>query len=993
MWLRRRLRGRAKSKLAVRASKTPRSAATISQTKRERRDRYQSAHPIFGRMSDSPTKKLFLLDGHALVYRAHFAFINRPLINSKGINTSAMHGFTRTLWDLMKNQNPTHLAVVFDPDGPTFRNEIAADYKANREEQPEDIGVAFPYVHQILQGFNIPVIIIPNFEADDVIGTLAKQARKEGYTVYMVTPDKDYGQLVEEDIYMYKPSRMGNGIEILGVPEINKKWDIDEPIQVIDILSLMGDKVDNIPGVPGIGPKTAAKFIKQFGNLESILDNIDQIKGKNKERLTEFSEQAKISKRLATIDIEVPIQFDAEAYHINEFDYEHLTDIFRELEFRSIANEILSSNPAIQNASPSATAQGNLFTSPNSAPANSQKNKGSSRYTQPKQHAVADDNLGNTEQDYQLVDTPEGRADLLARLAKQTIFAFDTETTSIDPTLAELVGLSFSYATGEAYYVPVPEDRAEATAIAREFAPVLANAAIQKVGQNLKYDLIVLERYGVLVAGDLLDTMVVHYLLHPDKRHSMDILSEQYLNYKPVPIKDLIGTGKKQLTMRQVPVEKVVDYACEDADITLRLYYALWPELEEEGLVELYNTIEAPLIPVLKNIELEGINLNAEFLEDYSKVLTGQLQDIEKEIYDEAGSQFNIGSPKQIGQILFERMGIPYKGSKTKTGQFKTDEATLQDVAVEYPIVKKILKHRSLSKLLGTYVDALPLLVNPATGRIHSSFNQTIAATGRLSSNNPNLQNIPVRTPEGAEIRKAFIPRDEDHILLASDYSQIELRLVAALSGDEGMVEAFTTGRDIHTATAALIFDVDYAEVTRLQRYQAKTINFAILYGAGSQRLMQELEITRQEASDLIKNYYERFSGLREFMKTSVETAKDEGYALTLLGRKRALRDINSRSSVARALAERMAMNTPIQGTAADMIKIAMIRIDAALREGNYRTKMILQVHDELVFDAPKEEVDTVRPLIEELMREAIPDLAVPIVVESDLGENWLEAH
>ncbi|MCP9236837.1 DNA polymerase I [Lewinella sp. JB7] len=931
-------------------------------------------------------KRLFLLDGHALVYRAHFAFINRPLINSKGVNTSAMHGFTRTLWDLMKNQQPTHLAVVFDPEGPTFRNELAADYKANREEQPEDIGIAFPYVHQILQAFKIPIIIVPNFEADDVIGTLAKQAARQGYEVYMVTPDKDYGQLVEEKILMYKPSRMGNGVEILGVDDIKKKWGITHPLQVIDMLGLMGDSVDNIPGVPGIGPKTAQKFIEQFGSMEALLDNTDKIRGKNQERLREFREQAILSKRLATIDIEVPIQFDPEAYIIEDFDRDYLTDVFRELEFRSIANEILG----VEEEPKPRSAQGDLFApSTDTAPASPPK-KG---YKEPPAHTVADENIGNTEQAYHKAETPEERAALLDQLTRQTLFSFDTETTAIDPTVAELVGMSFAWKSGEAYYVPVPADRAQAEAIVAEFAPVLADDSIQKVGQNLKYDMIVLERYGAPVKGKLLDTMVMHYLLHPDKRHKMDLLSEEYLNYKPVPIESLIGKGKKQLTMRDVPVEKVVDYACEDADITLRLYHALWPELEEEDLVELYETVEAPLIPVLRDIELEGINVDGEFLQAYSKVLTEELQSIEREVYQMAGSEFNIGSPKQIGEILFGRMGVPYKGSKTKTGQFKTDEATLAEVSVDFPIVKSILRHRSLSKLLGTYVDALPQLMHPVDGRIHSSFNQTIAATGRLSSNNPNLQNIPVRTPEGAEIRKAFIPRDEQHVLLASDYSQIELRLVAALSQDEGMLDAFRTGKDIHTATAALIFDVPYEEVTRIQRYQAKTINFAILYGAGAQRLTQELEISRAEASKLISNYYERFTGLKQFMSGTVEQAKEEGYVTTLLGRKRSLRDINSRSSLARANAERMAMNTPIQGTAADMIKLAMIRIHKALREQGFRTRMILQVHDELVFDAPKEEVERVTPLIEELMREAIPNLDVPIVVETGVGENWLEAH
>lgn len=936
----------------------------------------------------TPAKKLFLLDGHALVYRAHFAFINRPMINGKGVNTSAMFGFTRTLWDLMKNQNPTHLAVVFDPSGPTFRNEIASDYKGNREETPEDINIAFPYVHQILQGFNIPVIIIDNYEADDVIGTLAKQAAREDFQVYMVTPDKDYGQLVEENIFMYKPSRMGNGIDILGVEEIKAKWGIEDPMQVIDMLGLMGDKVDNIPGVPGIGPKTAEKMIREFGSMENLLDNTDKIKGKNQERLREFREQALQSKLLATIVIDVPgVTFNEAAYKIENFDREHLTDIFRDLEFRTLANEILG---ATSPGSAAVAQQGDLFGNPTSpAPASAPK-KG---YKAPPAHAIADHNFGNTEHNYHLADTPEQRAGLIAQLADQQLFAFDTETTGVDAAAADLVGISFSWKEGEAYYVPVPDDRAEAEAIVAEFAAVFADPETEKVGQNIKFDLMMLERYGAPVHGKLLDTMVMHYLLQPDKRHKMDILSEEYLNYKPVPIETLIGKGKNQLTMRQVPVDKVVDYACEDADITLRLYEALWPELEEEGLVELYETIEAPLIPVLKNIELAGINLDVPFLDEYSKKLTGQLRSIEQEIYEDAGSPFNIASPKQIGEILFGRMEIPYKGSKTKTGQFKTNEATLLELAAEYPIVKKILRYRSLSKLLSTYVDALPHLVNKTTNRVHSSFNQTVAATGRLSSSNPNMQNIPMRTPEGAEIRKAFIPTDDDHVLVASDYSQIELRLVAALSGDEGMVDAFQNARDIHTATAALVFDVPFEDVSREQRGQAKTINFAILYGAGATRLMQQLEVTRKEASALIKNYYERFPGLKEYMSSSVENAKEEGYAMTMLGRKRVLRDINSKNGMTRSMAERMAMNTPIQGTAADMIKIAMIRIDKLLREGDYQTKMVLQVHDELVFDMPKDEVETLIPQIEKLMRDAIPDLAVPIVVETDKGKNWLEAH
>ncbi|MEM7574547.1 MAG: DNA polymerase I [Bacteroidota bacterium] len=934
-------------------------------------------------MSD---KRLFLLDGHALVYRAHFAFINRPLINSKGVNTSAMMGFTRTLWDLMKKQKPTHLACVFDPKGPTFRNEMAADYKANREEQPEDITIAFPYIHQILDAFRIPVIIIDNYEADDVIGTLAKQASKEDYTVYMVTPDKDYGQLVEDNIFMYKPSRQGNGVDIMGPKEICEKWDIQTPEQVIDLLGLMGDKVDNIPGVPGIGPKTAAKFINQYGSMENLLEHTDEIKGKNQERLREFREQAILSKQLATIETAVPIEFDPVNYQLDPFDREYLSEIFKELEFRSLANEILGQ----QEEKPMAGQQGSLFGAPTASKASS---RSSGRSQKLQAHSVADQDISTVEHDYQLVDTVEGRAALIKQLAAQKIFAFDTETTAIDANKAELVGLSFSYEPHKAFYIPVPDTPAEVQKILEEFRGVFEDESIAKIGQNIKYDYIMLARYGLEVRGPLRDTMVMHYLIHPELRHNMNYLAETYLKYKPISIETLIGKGKKQLSMRVVPVEKVTEYAAEDADITLQLYRAIEPEVEEEGLMQLYEEIEAPLIPVLARIEMEGVNLNVPFLEAYSRDLTAKLQAAEKEIYAAAGTTFNLGSPKQIGEVLFDKMAIPYKGRKTKTGQYKTDEATLTDLANDHPIVQQILRVRTLSKLLSTYVDALPGMVNTRTNRLHSSFNQTIAATGRLSSNNPNLQNIPIRTPEGAEVRKAFVPRDENHLLLASDYSQIELRLVAELSKDEGMVNAFQEGRDIHRATAAGIFGVPYDEVSRDQRSQAKTINFAILYGAGAQRVMGQLGITRSEASELIKTYYERFPGLQAFMQGTVSDARENGYVTTLLGRKRNLRDINSNSGLARSNAERMAMNTPIQGTAADMIKVAMIKIDEALREGAYQTKMILQVHDELVFDAPKDEVDKVVPLIEELMKTAIPDLEVPILVSTDQGENWLEAH
>lgn len=924
-------------------------------------------------------KRLFLLDGHALVYRAHFAFINRPLINSKGVNTSAVTGFVRTLWDLMRTQKPTHIAVAFDPATPTFRHELMEEYKANREEQPEDIAVALPYIEQILQAFKIPILTVDHYEADDVIGTLAKQAAREGYKVYMVTPDKDFGQLVEENILLYKPSRMGNGVEIMGIQEITDKWGIENCDQVIDILGLMGDSVDNIPGVPGIGPKTAAKLLGKYGSMENLLDHIDELKGKQKANLIEYKDQALLSKKLATIDIEVPIRFNADDYTIDPFDREWLSEIFKELEFRTLAKDILGQ----KEEQPMEGQQGSLF----------EQEAVKKEVSSLPKHAIAEYTIENTEHDYHLLGDQAGRAKLLQQLLAASAVAFDTETTGIDANNAELVGMSFSVEPKVAYYIPVPADREVAQQIVDEFRPFFEHEGIAKIGQNLKYDALILKWYGVDLVGDYLDTMVIHYLLEPEQRHNMDYLAETYLSYKPVSIETLIGKGKKQKSMRDVPVDQVVDYAAEDADITLRLQQLLEPELEKRELHELYKKTEAPLIRVLRDMEYQGINVDTDFLHDYSKTLDQQIRELEESVYEQAGTEFNLGSPKQVGEILFDKLEIPYRFRKTKSGQYSTDEAKLTELSTDYPIVKGILKHRGLTKLKGTYVDALPKLVNPRTHRIHSSFNQAIAATGRLSSNNPNLQNIPVRTPEGAEIRKAFIPRDEDHVLLAADYSQIELRLVAALSKDEGMLEAFRSGRDIHRATASLVFDVPYDEVSREQRYQAKTVNFAILYGAGAQRLTQELDISRSEAKTLIENYYTRFSGLKNFFDESIRKAREQGYVTTLLGRKRKVRDINSKSSVARSLAERIAMNTPIQGTAADMIKVAMIDIHQLLAEGNYKTTMILQVHDELVFDAHRAELEELTPKIEEKMRLAIPDLGVPIVVESGTGENWLEAH
>ncbi len=929
-------------------------------------------------MSD---KRLFLLDGHALIYRAHFAFINRPLINSKGFNTSAITGFTRTLWDMMKSQKPSHIAVAFDPKGPTFRHEMMDSYKANREEQPEDITASFPYIRQILQAFKIPIISVPNYEADDVIGTLAKQAEQEGYQVYMVTPDKDYGQLVSENIFMYKPSRQGNGIEILGVPEICEKWDIENVDQVIDMLGMQGDSVDNIPGIPGIGPKTAAKLLKQFGSLETLLENTDQLKGKQKERVEENRDIALLSKELARIKLDVPVRFNAADYTIDPFDREWLSEIFKELEFRTLAQQILGQ----AEEKPMVGTQGSLF----GAEIKVDTTTGLTS------HDVAENTIDNTEHTYHLAASEAEQQQLLEKLLQQKIVCFDTETTAVNANLAELVGMSFAYEAGEAWYVPVPAEREAAQAIVDRFRPFFENASVAKIGQNLKYDILVLKWYDLEIEGELIDTMVIHYLLEPERRHNMDYLSETYLKYKPVSITTLIGKkGKNQLSMRDVPVEKVSDYAAEDADITLQLKEKLAPTLAEtESLQQLYDNMEGPLVRVLADMEFEGIRVDADFLRNYSAELSNTIQSLEKEVYEEAGVTFNLASPKQVGQVLFDKLNIPYRWKKTKTGQYSTDEEKMSEIAKEYGIAAKILKHRGLTKLRGTYLDALPKLINPKTGRIHSSFNQTVAATGRLSSNNPNLQNIPIRTPEGRKVREAFIPRDEQHILLAADYSQIELRLIAEISGDEAMLEAFSTGRDIHRATAARVFDTPYEEVTRDQRGRAKTVNFAIIYGAGSLNLSQQLDIKRAEAKDLIDTYFARYPGLKAYMEGTVASARENGYVTTMMGRRRHLRDINSRSSLARSNAERMAINTPIQGTAADMIKMAMIEIRKALMEGEFRSKMILQVHDELVFDAHLEELDRLQPLIEEKMKNALPGLKVPIIVEMGTGQNWLEAH
>jgi len=931
-------------------------------------------------MSD---KRLFLLDGHALVYRAHFAFITRPLINSKGINTSAINGFTRTLWDLIRSEKPSHLAVVFDPATPTFRHDMYAPYKANRESQPDDIRIAFPYIRKIVEGFNIPVLTLDGYEADDVIGTVAKQAEKQGYQVFMVTPDKDMGQLVSPNIFMYKPSRQGNGIEIWGEKEVTENWSIHRVEQVIDILGLQGDSVDNIPGIPGVGPKTAAVLLQKYDSVENIIAHAEELKGKQKELVIQYAEQALLSKKLATIDIEAPVQFDPTAFQIDPINKDVLAEIFRELEFRSLANQILGNEPETRASNSTGGVQGNLF-----------DDSSMTAMPGPSAHHIADKNMANTPHQYHLADTPEKRAALIQLLAAQTQLSIDTETTGTDANQAELVGLSFAIQPGEAWYVPISADQTEARAVVAEFKSILENDLIEKTGQNIKYDAIVLKWYGIQLKGFYFDTMIAHYLLAPELRHNMDYLAETYLHYKPVPITDLIGEkGKKQLTMRDVPVEVVKEYAAEDADITLQLKQYFQPLLQQDGLDTLFRTIESPLIHVLTDMEYEGVRIDTDFLADYAVKLALQIDELEAAIHQAVGVPFNIGSPKQVGEVLFDRLKMPYPGKKTKSGQYSTDEEILTDLSKNHPVAADILKHRGLQKLKSTYVDALPKLVNPRSGRVHSSFNQALTATGRLSSNNPNIQNIPIRTPEGAEVRKAFIPRDDQHVLLSADYSQIELRIIAEISGDEAMLEAFIAGQDIHSATAARVFGVPFSAVTTEQRYRAKTVNFSIIYGAGATNLSRQLDIKRAEATELINQYFSQYPGLKAYMEKTVQQARDQGYVSTLMGRRRYLRDIHSKSSLERSNAERMAVNTPIQGAAADMVKIAMVNIHQDLREKQLQTKMILQVHDELVFDVPLQEVDIVRPIIEDRMRHAIPNLKVPILVGMGTGRNWLEAH
>ena len=921
-------------------------------------------------------KKLFLIDGHAMVYRTHFAFINRPLINSKGVNTSAISGFVRILWDILKRYNPSHIGVCFDPEGPTFRHDAYEPYKANRDKQPEDISVAIPIIREILRGFRIPVFEVPGFEADDVIGTLSHKAEKKGFQVYMVTPDKDYGQLVSDHVMMFKPGKQGEE-EILGVPEILEKWQIKRIGQVIDMLGIQGDSVDNIPGVKGIGPKGAIKLLEQYDSLEGVYEHIDELSGSVKTKLLESRDDAFLSKELATIKTDVPIDFDEHDLRRSPIDKALLSELFRELEFRTIARSILEEPP-------SQGVQQTLFDAPAPEPGTEVEES----------YSIAQTSLRDTDKKYELVNDEKSRNSLIRTLAAAEEFCFDTETSSLDPHTTSLVGVAFCCAPDEAFYVPIPEDRPQAVQILDGFRKLLLDPAKLKIGQNLKFDILVLKGYGVEVAGPYFDTMIAHYLLEPDQRHKLDFLSETLLGYKMIPIEDLIGKkGKHQLNMRDIDVATVAEYAAEDAEITFQLKQLLDVQLKENNLEKVFKEIEMPLIEVLASMEFEGVRVDAGFLREYSKVLGQKIGEAEQAIYHSAGVRFNISSPKQVGEVLFDRLKIPHRWKKTSSGQYSTSEEKLDELAAEHKIVSDILEYRKLQKLKNTYVDTLPELINPNTGRIHSSYNQARAATGRLSSEKPNLQNIPIRDEAGREIRKAFQAADEEHILMAADYSQIELRLIADMSGEVAMQESFRSGLDIHRATAARVYGVQVDEVTGDQRRNAKTVNFSIIYGAGATNLSRQLSIPRKEAGELIENYFSQYQGLKKYMEDTLNFARETGYVQTLLGRKRILRDINSRNGMMRSNAERMAINTPIQGTAADMIKIAMIRIHKTIRERGFRSKMILQVHDELVFDVYQPEKQSLEQLVVELMRTAIPGLSIPIVVDVGYGQNWLEAH
>ena len=966
-------------------------------------------------MMQEPKKRLFLVDAYALIFRGYFALIKNPQINSKGQNTSAIMGFMNSLIDVVKRERPDHLAVCFDKGGSEARNEMFPDYKANRDETPDAIRDAIPYICNILEAMKIPIMVKEGFEADDVIGTLAKKAEKEGYTTYMVTPDKDFAQLVSENIFMYRPV-FGGGYETWGIPEVQKKFEVEHPLQVIDFLGMMGDSSDNIPGLPGVGEKTAKKFIKEFGSMEGLLANTAQLKGKMKENVEANSELGLLSKKLATIMLDVPVEFNEEDFEMCPPDAEKVLEIFDELEFRRLKDNFLNAfsiegmasmgtsreNQNVLNAN----SKSSTNTSPLSGemPRGQRTNAGEGQFSlfggdaETSKLAVIKDyssraTIVNTEHFYQTVQPGMGTKLFLQNLMKQKSVCFDTETTGLNPLIAELVGIAFSWEKGKGFYVPFPENREEAQQLIEELRPFFEDKSIQKIGQNLKYDIKVLAKYNISVKGKLFDTMLAHYLINPDMRHNMDVLSETYLNYTPVPITELIGKkGKNQLNMRDVGIEKQTEYAVEDADVTFQLKEHFEKELGEANTQKLFDDIEVPLLSVLAAMELEGINLDEGFLNSLSGALDTDILQLEKDIYEEAGEIFNIASPKQLGEILFGKMKLIDKPKKTKTGQYSTAEDVLSYLAKDHKIIRDVLEYRGLAKLKSTYVDALPTQVEPTTGRVHTDYMQTVAATGRLSSNNPNLQNIPIRTERGRQVRKAFVPRNEDYVLMAADYSQIELRIIAALSEEDNMIEAFKKGEDIHASTAAKVFNVPLNEVTREQRSNAKTVNFGIIYGVSAFGLSNQTDLSRGEAKDLIDTYYKTYPKLRNYMSEQVDFARENGYVQTVLGRRRYLKDINGSNQVVRGAAERNAVNAPIQGSAADIIKIAMINIYKKLEEENYQSKMLLQVHDELVFDAYKPELEKLKTMVKHEMENAYT-LTVPLDVDLGVGANWLEAH
>ncbi|MCS3798150.1 DNA polymerase I [Niastella sp. OAS944] len=951
--------------------------------------------------NQSTDKKVFLLDALALIFRAYYALIRNPRITSKGKNTNAQFGFINTLLDLINNQKPTHMAVCFDTQAPTERHTEFTDYKANRQEAPEDLMAAIPDIKKIIRGFNIPVLEVDGFEADDVIGTLSKKGSAAGFQVFMVTPDKDYGQLVDGNVKIYKPGYQGGDAEILGAKEVCEKWNIKEVHQVVDILGLMGDAVDNIPGIAGVGEKTAAKLLNEYGTLENVLENADKIKGALGEKVRNGKNAAILSKKLATIITDVPIEFHEEDFRLKEWNRDLLKEVFIDLEFKTVAKRILGEEISIVPGT-TATPQGvqtdlfgNAVESAKATKTQKAEAAGDEDRAVDGDIMPAGKNIHNTAHQYRTIQEEDALKTLVKELLEEKEICFDTETTGIDANDVELVGMSFSCKPGEAYYVPCPADQEATKNILKHFEPVFNKEDVLWIGQNLKYDMLVMKWYGYELKGQTFDTMLAHYVIEPDGKRSMDMLSAQFLGYEPVHIEELIGKkGKNQLNMRDVAIEKISDYAAEDADITLQLKQVLTPLLKSREVEKVFQEVENPLAKVLMEMEYEGVKVDVDFLREYSKELEREAAVAEDKVYEQAGVKFNLASPRQLGEVLFERLKLDPKAKKTKTGQYATGEDVLLKLAHQNKIVEDILTFRELTKLKSTYVDSLPELINRKTGRVHTSYAQSVAVTGRLSSNNPNLQNIPIRTERGREIRKAFVPRDSNRVLISADYSQIELRIVAAISGDPAMCEAFKKGIDIHTATAAKVYGVEESAVTKEQRYKAKSVNFGIIYGQGAFGLADNLGISRTEAKEIIDNYKKQFSGIQKYMDDTINSARENGFVQTIMGRKRWLRDINSSNFTVRGFAERNAINSPIQGTAADMIKLAMVKVYHEFRKHKFESKMILQVHDELVFDAVKEEIDIIKPIILECMRSALPlPNEVPVEAEVGSGVNWLEAH